>query len=90
MVLRLLIKTPYYLSLIFVVGIVMFHIQDGGITFLVNTAAMAMTWGGGLLMLLLSILTALWYVWIWLLFAGLHRWVLKQWPFPISLLFSYR
>ena len=76
MLLRLLIKIPYYLSLISAVAIVLFHIQDGGSSLLVHTIVWAKLYG--VLATPVGLILQLWPVVVWLLFAGLHRWVLKQ------------
>ena len=69
---RFLLIVPYYLLLAFVIITVIGGAWGIATGFIIPAE-------GAYLMLISA---ALWYF-----FAGLHRWVLNRWPFPISLVF---
>ena len=69
---RVLLIVPYYLLLAFVI-ITVIGGARGIATGIFSPAE------GAYLMLISA---ALWYF-----FAGLHRWVLSRWPYPISIIF---
>ena len=69
---RVLLIVPYYLLLAFVIITVIGGAWGIATGFFIPAE--------GAYLMLISV--ALWYF-----FAGLHRWVLNRWPFPISLVF---